>query len=91
MAMHEITFDQDFYADEIDDFKFAKTICPLSPKKVIFNDPATIVYWPDGSKTVVKCSNGDVYDREKGFAMCILKRVYGNKFHAMLKKHVPKE
>lgn len=24
-------------------------------KKVIFNDPATIVLWNDGTKTVVKC------------------------------------
>ena len=61
------------------------------PKKVIFNDPATIVYWPDGSKTVVKCGNGDVYDREKGFAMCVLKRLYGDKFHSILKKHIPQK
>lgn len=24
-------------------------------KNVIFNDPATIVFWKDGTKTVVKC------------------------------------
>ncbi|MDY4815008.1 MAG: hypothetical protein SO274_05410 [Turicibacter bilis] len=91
MAAHESVFDQYFYVDETDDFKFTKTICSLSPKKVIFNDPATIVYWLDGSKTVVKCSNGDVYDREKGFAMCVLKRLYGDKLHAMLKKYVQQE
>lgn len=91
MASQESTFDQYFYVDEISDFRFTKIIYSLSPKKVIFNDPATIVYWPDGSKTVVKCSNGDIYDREKGFAMCVLKRLYGDKFHAMLKKYVPQE
>lgn len=91
MAMQESTFDQYCYVDEISDFKFTKITYSLAPKKVIFNDPATIVYWPDGSKTVVKCSNGDIYDCEKGFAMCVLKRLYGNKFHAMLKKHVPQE
>lgn len=63
----------------------------MTPKKAIFNDPATIVYWEDGSKTVVKCGPYDIYDREKGFAMCVLKRLYGNNFHAMLKKHVPQE
>lgn len=26
-------------------------------KDVIFNDPATIVYWADGTKTVVKAEN----------------------------------
>lgn len=35
-------------------------------KKVIFNDPATIVFWSDGTKTVVKTSYRDVFDKEKG-------------------------
>lgn len=48
-------------------------------EKVIFNPPATIVLWKDGyPKTVVKCQPGDVYDREKGLAMCIAKRCTGN-------------
>ena len=48
-------------------------------KKVIFNDPATIVYWKDGTKTVVKCQKGDDFDQEKGFAMAFLKKCWGNK------------
>lgn len=28
-----------------------------TPKQVIFNPPATIVFWDDGSKTVVKCQD----------------------------------
>lgn len=48
-------------------------------KKVIFNNPATIVYWKDGSKTVVKCQDGDVFDKEKGLAMAISKRALGDK------------
>ena len=47
-------------------------------KKVIFNDPATIVYWKDGTKTVVKCQDGDDFDPEKGFAMAFLKKCWGN-------------
>lgn len=47
-------------------------------KRVIFNPPATIVYWSDGSKTVVKCSEKDVFDPEKGLAMAIAKRCAGN-------------
>ena len=46
---------------------------------VIFAPPATIVYWSDGSKTVVKCSEKDVFDPEKGLAMAIAKRCGGNK------------
>ena len=48
-------------------------------KKVIFNDPATIVYWKNGTKTVVKCQEGDNFDSEKGFAMAFLKKCWGNK------------
>ena len=48
-------------------------------KKVIFNDPATIVFWSDESKTVVKCQDGDIYDPEKGLAMAISKKALGNK------------
>lgn len=55
--------------------------CPsaISPiKDVIFHDPATIVYWMDGTKTVVKCQEGDIYDPEKGLAMAITKKALGN-------------
>jgi hypothetical protein len=48
-------------------------------KKVIFNDPATIVIWSDGTKTVVKCGENDIFDPEKGLAMAIAKKALGNK------------
>lgn len=48
-------------------------------KNVIFNDPATIVFWTDGTKTVVKCQEGDEFDPEKGLTMAIAKKIYGNK------------
>lgn len=48
-------------------------------KNVIFAPPATIVYWSDGSKTVVKCGENEVFDPEKGLAMAIAKRCAGNK------------
>lgn len=30
---------------------------------------------------VVKCQEGDTYDKEKGLALCVMKKVYGNKGH----------
>lgn len=62
-------------------------------KNVIFNNPATIVYWDDGTKTVVKCQDGDEFDPEKGLAMAIVKKAYGNKgsYCNKLKKWLPKE
>lgn len=47
-------------------------------ERVIFNAPATVVYWKDGTKTVVKCQDGDKYSKETGLAMAIVKKVYGN-------------
>lgn len=49
-----------------------------TPVKVIFNDPATIVFWQDGSKTVVKCSKNDTFSKEAGLAMAIIKHAAGN-------------
>lgn len=62
-------------------------------EKVIFNDPATIVIWKDGSKTVVKCQKNDEYDPEKGLALCFMKKALGNKgnFNNILKKELPLE
>lgn len=57
----------------------ASSISVPAIKKVIFNYPATIVLWSDGSKTVVKCQDGDIYDPEKGLAMAISKKALGNK------------
>lgn len=51
-------------------------------KDVIFNDPATIVFWSDGTKTVCTCSEQDTYDPEKGLALCVMKKMlYNNKGH----------
>ncbi len=52
---------------------------PIRIEKVIFNDPATIVFWKDGTKTVVKCQDGDEYSKEHGLALCIAKKALGNK------------
>lgn len=59
-------------------------------KKVIFHNPATIVYWNDGTKTVVKCQKGDTYDAEKGLSMAISKKALGNKgnFNKVFKEWV---
>lgn len=50
----------------------------LRVRDVIFNPPATIVFWEDGMKTVVKCAKDDAYDPERGFELAFLKRVLGS-------------
>lgn len=59
--------------------KVMATISKPQIKKVIFNNPATIVLWEDGTKTVVKRQKGERWDKEKGLAMAIVKKMYGNK------------
>lgn len=62
-------------------------------KEVIFNDPATIILWKDGTKTVVKVQEGETFDEEKGLAMAIAKRALGDKgnFNEVFKKYVKNE
>lgn len=49
----------------------------LTIKDIIFNPPATIVFWSDNTKTVVKADN-EPYDPEKGIAMAISKKMMGD-------------
>lgn len=62
-------------------------------KNVIFNNPATIVFWADGTKTVVKCEHED-FDPEKGLAMAIVKKTMADNhsyYNEIFKKWLPKE
>lgn len=56
-----------------------KIMSKLKITKVIFNEPATIVFWSDGTKTVVKCCSDEKFDKEKGLAMAVSKKMFGNK------------
>lgn len=60
-------------------------------EKVIFNNPATIVYWKDGTKTVVKANGEDVFDKETGLAMAIAKKALGNEgnYYETFKQWIP--
>lgn len=50
--------------------------------RVIFNDPATIIIWSDGTKTIAKCESCDTFSKETGFLTCFAKKMMGNtEFH----------
>ena len=71
---------KDFHLPKMETIRFNMPKAELPEiKNVIFNDPATIVIWADGTKTVVQCQDGDIYDPEKGLAMAISKKIMGNK------------
>lgn len=61
--------------------------------RVIFNDPATIILWADGTKTVAKTHGDDAFDPEKGFAVACAKKLLGNgkAFRMELTKWIPIE
>ena len=61
-------------------------------KKVVYSDPATIVFWNDNTKTVCKCKYPDVYSKEVGLSLCILKKIYGaTEFKKLLSDWVPEQ
>lgn len=64
---------------------------PVFITDVMFNPPATIVFWSDDTKTVVKTQCGDIYDPEKGLAMAISKKFFGNtgRYYKEFTKWVP--
>ena len=49
-----------------------------SVNHIIFNPPATIVFWDDGTKTVVKCMEDQPYEKYAGFAMACMKKMFGS-------------
>ena len=62
----------------------------LAIKDVIFNPPATIILWMDGTKTVVKDQGEVFYDPEKGMAMAVAKKAFGNQgnYYNQFKKYI---
>ena len=61
---HDLGLFKDFKPVEIKDTAYVFN--ELAIKKVIFNDPATIVFWEDGTKTVVKCKEDDLFSYDMG-------------------------
>ena len=60
--------------------------------RVIYNNPATIALWSDGTKTVVKCAPGDTYSKEVGLILCVLKKTIGtSSVKRMLKTYAPED
>lgn len=50
----------------------------LDPIKIIVNGPATIVFWEDGTKTVVKCAKGETWDIYNAFTAALAIKVFGS-------------
>ena len=60
-------------------------------KDVIVSDRVTVILWKDGTKTMVRAGKHEDYDPEKGFAMAVCKKMFGNEgnYYEVFKKYVP--
>ncbi len=47
-------------------------------KQIIFSGPKTIILWKDGTKTIVTCGEGDIYDPYVGFCVAVTKKMFGS-------------
>lgn len=66
-----------YIVDDVDVERKFLSVAKVYIKKVLYNDPATVVFWSDGTKTVSKCYRGDIYSKETGLSVCILKKFIG--------------
>ena len=63
----------------------------LAYERIIFNDPATIVLWADGTRTVVKACKEDKFNKEVGLKTALLQRVFGKDIDKEINKIVDED
>lgn len=62
-------------------YKYPEKNNSMVPDQIIFNPPATIVFWKDGTKTVVKCAEGEKFDPYTGFCYAFTEHFLGSISH----------
>lgn len=58
-----------------------EAICTITypvPKRILKSGPVTIVFWADGTKTIVRPEPGTVPDDYTAFVAATAKKVYGS-------------
>ena len=81
---------QGFYFGDFGEYYVVPSFYLPKPQQVIFNNKATVVFWNDGTKTVVNCDKDDEFQEEFGFAMACMKKLFGSRsnFKAQFKNAV---
>lgn len=65
------------------DLLFSPDKAPQEVKRIIYQNPYTIVIWSDGKKTIVKCSDEDEYSPMVGCVLCFAKMyLFDNSDHS---------
>lgn len=55
-----------------------KIAIKFEPKQILQNGPVTIVFWKDGTKTIVRKSENSADDPYSAFCAALAKKIYGN-------------
>lgn len=51
---------------------------PYTPKRILRSGPATIVFWEDGTKTVVKCAADENDNTYAAFTAALAIKIFGS-------------
>lgn len=54
-----------------------KKVISITPKRIVKNGPALVVFWEDGTKTVVKRKKGEQDNVYHAFTAALAKKLYG--------------
>ena len=69
------------------------TIPEIPISRVTYSGDTTVVFFTDGTKTTVKCSSNDTYDRQTAIVYALIKRLFGKigRYDAKTKKFYDNE
>lgn len=48
------------------------------PRKILFNDPVSVVFWKDGTKTIVRRAKGEKFNKYTAFTAALAKKIFDN-------------
>ena len=57
--------------------EYFPTMSEIPISRVTYSGDTTIVFFTDGTKTTVKCSSNDTYDRQTAIVYALMKRIFG--------------
>lgn len=78
------------YVVDMDTCEIVRSMSSFDIDHVIVNGPATIVFWTDGTKTVVKLAEGEYWNPEIALCFALAKKVWGtnSQIHKLARKHI---
>lgn len=61
-----------------EEMKAERISLEYTPERILYNDPATIVFWKDGTKTKVKRREGEEFNPYTAFVCALAKKILRN-------------